>query len=309
MTHAEPLASVGCVGIIGAGAVGTALARALAACGADVCAVASRHADRARALAERLPDARALPAEVLVGEADLVLLAVPDGAIRPLAESLPWRAGQGVAHLCGAIGAEALAPAAARGARTASLHPLMTFTPAVATLPEAALRERLAGCSWALDAADAGLAATLEELVRALGGRAVRLGAEDRLPYHLAAVLASNYVVALMAGATRLWSAFGVAGDEALAALLPLLRGAVENLAADGLPQALSGPIARGDLDTVAAHLAWLREHARADAEMEALEAAYIALAEVTIPVAQARGTLSDAAAAQLRRLLSTARE
>ena len=302
----ESLSALGRIGILGAGAVGTTLARALAARGAHVTAVASRTRASAEALAAVLPGAHAVPAEALPAEADLVLLAVADAAITPLAETVPWRTGQGVAHLSGARGADALAAVTVRGALPAALHPLMTITRPTPDTPAEALLQRLAGCSWTLDAADPTLASALETLVTALGGSVIRLAPQDRIPYHIAGVLASNYVVALLAAAARLWEPFA-APEEALRALLPLLRGAADNLASAGLPQALSGPVARGDVETIATHLAWLDAHAAGAPELSAVRDAYIALAELTIPVALAKGTLTPEAAERIRALLRRA--
>lgn len=304
------LRALGRVGLIGAGAVATTLARALAARGAQVVAIASRQPERAAILAATLPACRSLPdAPAVAAIADLVLLAVPDDAIARLDAAVPWQAGQLVVHLSGARGASALAHAAAAGAAVAALHPLMIFPrPA---LDAAAALARLAGCTWALDTSEPRASDQLEMLVAALGGRVVRLREDDRVPYHLAAVLASNYVVALLGAAVALWQDFGVAPPAALDALLPLLRASVENLAALGPAAALAGPVARGDASTIAAHLDWLAQpaaipSARAPVDAAALLAAYRSLAELAIPLAQARGSLTPDAAQALRALLGT---
>lgn len=316
----DDLAPLGRVGFVGVGATGGALARALAARGATVATVSTLHPDRARALAEALPRPPQVttPAGV-VAACDLVFLAVPDDIITPLASELDWRAGQVAVHLSGARGIEALAPARAHGARVAAAHPLMTFTrgDGGAGGPSADL---FAGCAWALEAGDEETRFLLERLVAALRGTSVTLSARDRVPYHISAVLASNYVVALLGAATRLWSAFGVSQDEALRSLLPLLRAAVEKLAAEGLPDALTGPLARGDTGTVAAHLAWLDDaagsapaatgnvgdagNAGGDPQVVALRDAYRALARLALPIAEAKAALPPETVVRLRALL-----
>lgn len=300
------LGALGRVGFIGTGAVGSALARALAAKGAHVAHVASLHGESAQELADVVPGAHvsASPAEVVAG-ADLVVLAVPDDAIASLAGSLPWRAGRAVLHLSGAKPASVLAPAEASGARIAALHPLMTFPRLPLDTPIATLLARLAGCTWALDCPDLTLAAQIEALVTALGGRAIRIGEAQRVPYHISGVLASNYVAVLLGAAAQLWEGFGGAPDEALRVLLPLLRATVENLERVGLPDALTGPLARGDAGTIAAHLAWLDAHAGDDPRLAALRDAYAALGRLALPIARTRGTLSPDAAARLEELLS----
>jgi predicted short-subunit dehydrogenase-like oxidoreductase (DUF2520 family) len=305
-----PLGALGRVGLVGAGSLGSSLGRALAARGARVVAVASRTPARAVALAAQIPDcdAVATPAE-LVRRADTVFLAVPDDAIAAVAASIPWRAGHAGVHLSGAQGLEPLAVAAAAGARIAALHPLMTFPASMRAAPLPALLQRFAGCTWALEANDPALADALADVVRALGGRIVALASEDRVPYHAAAVLASNDIVALLGAAVRLWEGFGVAPEDALAALLPLTRAAVESLSTSGLPAALTGPVARGDLGTVAAHLAWLDERALAQADLVPLRDAYVALARLALPLARAKGGLSPEAADRLRALLDPTEE
>jgi len=304
------LNTLGRIGFVGAGATATALARALAHLGAPVVAVTSRTGHSATALASQLPgcEAVATPAGV-AARADTVILAVPDDAIAPVAASTPWRTGQAAVHLSGSQGLQPLASAQASGARVAAFHPLMTFSVGLAGAALPTLLQRFAGCTWALEAGDAGLASALADLARALGGRTIALQAEDRVPYHLAAVLASNYLVALMGAAVELWRGFGVAPGEALAALLPLTRAVVESLETVGLPSSLTGPVARGDVGTVRAHLAWIEEHAPAGLALAPLREAYVALARLALPIAIEKGSLSPEAAAALQRLLHATRE
>ena len=300
------MAALGRVGVIGSGAVGGSLARALADSGAKIVAVTARNLDHAEALAGRIPGCRAVatPAEV-VAASGLILLAAPDDAITPLAGSLSWRAGQRVLHFSGVLGARALAVASERGATVAALHPLMTFTRALAAGPLDAILARLRGCVWALETEDEAFREALRAMVAALGGRVALLTESDRIPYHIAGVLASNYVVTLMGAATALWESFGA--DRALAreALLPLMRASVENLAALEPSAALSGPIARGDIGTIRAHLEWLASAAASSPDMSALRDAYLALAHLAIPLAEAKGTLSPAQVDALRALLN----
>lgn len=308
----ETLHGLGPWGFVGAGALGASLARALAAAGAHVAAVTARRPERAVALAASLPECASVPAAPdVVRACGAVVLAVPDDAIAALDAALPWRSGQLAVHLSGARGLDALPQARAAGAHVAALHPLMIF-PRAEPSGEAALAH-LAGCAWAVEASDAETRAALEAVVAALGGRAISLQPQDRIPYHLAAVLSSNYVVTLLGAAVAIWQDLGL--DPALAreALLPLLRATVDRLAADGPAAALAGPVARGDVGTVAAHLGWLG--ARAEAGPAAafdpadLRAAYLALAKLTVPLARARGSLTPDAAERLLALLHRAVE
>jgi predicted short-subunit dehydrogenase-like oxidoreductase (DUF2520 family) len=300
------------IGVVGAGAVGSTLARALAERGFQITAIAARHLAHAEALAARLPKGAALavPPEIAVRSCDLVFLAVPDDMIEPLARHLPWHRGQSVIHLCGAKSTAALAAAADSGAAVAALHPLMTFPSVALDSPTPLLLERLRGCYWGLESEVEWLAERLQHLVAALGGQVLHVPRGSRVPYHVGAVYASNYVVALLGAASALWETFGVEREEALRALLPLLRGAVESLAEHGLPQALSGPVARGDAGTVSAHLDWL-EHAGEEASvegtpamLEATKGAYRALARLALLLAIQKGSLTPEQERVLRDLL-----
>jgi predicted short-subunit dehydrogenase-like oxidoreductase (DUF2520 family) len=235
----------------------------------------------------------------------MVLVAVPDDAIAQVAAETHWRAGQLILHLSGAQGADALAAAREQGARVAALHPLMTFPHSAESSTTEAILRRLAGCAWAFEADDEASVDQLTAIIEALDGRAIRLTAADRAPYHLAAVLASNYVVTLLAAAAQLWGTFGARPESALEALLPLTRAAVEQLETVGLPDALTGPIARGDLGTVRTHLDWLTAHTASTPELLRLRDAYIALARLTIPIALQKSSLSRETAEAFSRLLS----
>ena len=304
------------VGVIGAGAVGGALLTALGArgfvAGLETVAVASRTLAHAQAAAARAPGCEALDSlDALAELCDLIFIATSDDAIRTVAEGIAWRRGQAVVHLSGSQGVTPLAAAAARGALVAALHPLMTFprqtgatSPNVASDASQTLA-RLAGTTWALECDDVALAERLTTFVAALAGHVIRLSEADRAPYHLSGVLASNYLVTLVGAATELWAGWGVSRDEALRALLPLLRATVDSLETVGLPAALTGPIARGDVGAVRIHEAWLRAHAVASpASGSALREAYEALARLTLPLAREKGSLSAAAEAELRHAL-----
>ncbi len=293
------------LGVVGVGAVGTTLAWSLAACGYPVVAVTGRTPATARWLAEQLPGCRvgASPAAV-AAQAELVILAVPDDALSSVAAAIPWRAMQAVIHCSGASPADVLAYAGEHGALYGSFHPLVSIPRRRPAHADEALT-RLAGCTFAIEAPPP-LAQVLEEMAHRLGARTIALAGKDRVPYHLAAVLASNYLVALVAASTDLWGEFGVSRAEALAALLPLLRSTLANLEQLGLPESLTGPIARGDVGTVRAHLAYLAsQEASQTCDAAVLAAVYRALGLLSLPLARAKGQLGAEQAAVLKRLLS----
>lgn len=238
-------------GVIGPGRLGTALSAALAASGTPVL-VAGRRPPTPALLA--LPGITEATLEVLIERCEVVYLAVPDREVAPLAASLPWRPGQAAVHHSGALGLDVLAEAAGRGAVVGCLHPLQTFPAGTPPQDAPAL---FRGITCGVEAPEP-LGSRLEALAATLGARSVRLEGVDRAAYHAAAVLASNDVVALMAAAGRTWTQAGLPPETAREALAPLLLAAARNVAALPLAQALTGPVARGDVGTVERHLAAL---------------------------------------------------
>ncbi|HMI94268.1 MAG TPA: Rossmann-like and DUF2520 domain-containing protein [Polyangiales bacterium] len=284
------------IALLGAGRLGSSLAIALDDAGYRVVAVASRRRAAAGALAKRLKRAEVCPARELWARAPLVILAVPDDALAQVAAGAQVQPGQAVVHCSGALGLDVLAPVAERGGRRGCLHPLQAF-------PERYAPERLHGVSCGIDG-DGALAAQLARLVRALGARPFSLRGADRARYHAAAVLASNYVVALRAAAEDAWALAGLPRAQAGVALQPLTRGAVDALGALPLERALTGPIARGDVQTVARHLQALA----AKPELHALYgqlAAQLIARPLSLPrarLAALRALLAEAAAAPRKR-------
>jgi predicted short-subunit dehydrogenase-like oxidoreductase (DUF2520 family) len=282
------------IGFIGAGRVGTALARALRDAGYPVVAVASRSFESARALAGQIDGCTPVEAAQSVTDtSDVTFITTPDDAIAAVAGAITWRPGTSAVHTSGAASLDVLAPARSLSAHTGSLHPLQTFAGRDEhTSP-------LTGSTFAIEG-DEYLVPVLHEMVEALGGHPITLPPGAKALYHIAAVLVSNYTVTLADLAAGLWESFGVDRDTALRALLPLMQGTVRNLEALGLPDALTGPIARGDTGTVERHLDALA------AAAPGLLDVYRALGVETIKVAEAKGTISESVAASLRGLLAS---
>lgn len=277
------------LGFIGAGRVGTGLATGFARAGREVVAVASRSADSARKLASRIPGARACTPQEAADRADVVFLAVPDDAIEAVASGLRWRRGAACVHCSGATELGALEKAAGDGAMAGGFHPLHMFG-------EAGSEEVLAGCAIALAGPDA-LVEKLKDLAQALGARPLRLPEGGRALYHAAANFSGAFVLALVQETAALWGKLGIAEADALAALLPLLRGTADNVERLGAAGGLGSAIARGDAGTVRRHLDALREFP------ETLEL-YRVLSLRTIPLAIAKGTLAPARAKEIEALL-----
>ncbi len=252
------------IGIAGAGRIGQALGRLLSERGQPVAAVASRDAGRAAKAAAFIGEGvRPVSYRELPGRASRILIAVADDSVTAVADLLAdagMRSGAAL-HTCGALGPEALVPLSARGVSCGALHPLQT----VAT-PEQGTH-RLPGSTFAIDGAGAALE-WAEQIARLLGARVVRIAPGRRALYHAAAVMASNYVVGLVDAAVTLMKEAGIEEHDALAAIAPLVRASAENALTLGPLRALTGPIERGDTETVATHLRALAGAPAAVAEL-----------------------------------------
>ncbi len=266
------------IGIAGAGPVAQALGRLLVDRGQPVVAVASRNSRRAAEAAMFMGGhVEAVTWPVLRAEARRLLIAVSDSGLDEVARALGSGFRRGVAlHTCGTRGPDALAPLAASGVSCGAFHPLQT----IAT-PEQGVRA-LKGIAFGVTA-DGPAADWAEELATVFEGEILWIAAADRPLYHAAAVLASNGIVGLLDAAVCLMSRAGVAQSEARRALAPLAQTSARNAAAMGA-QALTGPVVRGDVATVAGHA---RALAGGPSEVAAL---YRAVATYLLRIAKERG-------------------
>jgi predicted short-subunit dehydrogenase-like oxidoreductase (DUF2520 family) len=283
------------VGVVGAGRVGTALAVALGRAGHDVTAVSAVSDASIRRIGQRLPGvAISRPPEV-VASADLVLMTVPDdvlpGLVAGLAATEAAVEGRLIAHTSGRHGLGVLDPVVRAGALPLALHPVMTFTGRPDDI------DRLAGISFGVTAPDP-LRPVAEALVVEMGGEPVFIAEEQRDLYHAALASGANYLVTLVTAASDLLRDAGVTHPARM--LAPLLSAALDNALRLG-DAALTGPVARGDADTVASHVSALR------AEAPEVLPAYLALARLTADRAVAAGTLSAPDAQRLLGVLGGA--
>jgi predicted short-subunit dehydrogenase-like oxidoreductase (DUF2520 family) len=283
------------IGIVGAGAVGTALGVALTRGGWPIHAVASRDAgrrDRFRSLVD-VTRVFADP-EPILDEVELIILAVPDDVVAPLAGSLRMYGGQAMIHTSGALGAEALAPAMAAGTQIGAFHPLVAFADTERAV------EALHGATVAIEGDDQ-LAAMLAEMAEAIGATPVRLAPGSKAAYHAAAVLAAGGFLALLDAIAELGRVAGLDEAGSLAIYGPLIEGTLGNARALGIRAALTGPMTRGDVGTLEAHLATLRAHAPGVLDL------YVAAANREIDLAEGRGALAPAVSDRMRELLVSA--
>ena len=215
-----------------------------------------RNPDHAAAAVEAIGRAQAVALSTsLSSHCDLILLAVADDALPAvIADLATMPLSATICHVSGRSGAALLDPLRAQGATTAAVHPAMTFTG-----DPAAEVARMQGARFAITGADAPAIAAARRLVALLGGVAVEVAEEHRALYHAALCHAANHLVTLIAGASDALVAAGVAEPGAL--LAPLVRAALDNSLDRGI-DALSGPLLRGDRQTIGNHLTALRAHA-----------------------------------------------
>jgi predicted short-subunit dehydrogenase-like oxidoreductase (DUF2520 family) len=237
--------------IIGAGKVGAVFADSLHKCGYRLAGIASRTPDSARVLAERFSVPWSVEPAEIAKKATIVFITTSDRYIRPVTEQIAqqggWRQGQYVYHASGALPADTLVAAQQQGAFIGALHPLQSFA-------GKSSGDCLSGVCFAVDGSKEAINIA-KNMVQNMGGYSFSVPPDKRALYHAAACIASNYLVVLMHHAVSLFQQFGLSAEEATTALVPLLQGTLDNLASKGAEKALTGPIVRGDTNTVAAHL------------------------------------------------------
>jgi predicted short-subunit dehydrogenase-like oxidoreductase (DUF2520 family) len=276
------------VGVIGPGRAGTALARALARGGHHVTAASAVSAASKNRVRDNFPDAKIAEPRDVIADADLVLLTVPDDALAALVQGLvstgaPFR-GRLVAHASGAHGITVLQSATEAGALPMALHPVMTFTGRDDDV------ERLKGVSFGVTAPEP-IRPAAEVLVIEMGGEPVYIPEENRALYHAALAFGANHLVTLVAEAGDLLRQAGADFPDRM--LGPLLSAALDNALRLG-DNGLTGPVARGDEGTIAAHIAAI------DAADPRAKNSYLALARLTADRALAAGLLRADDAARL---------
>jgi predicted short-subunit dehydrogenase-like oxidoreductase (DUF2520 family) len=190
-----------------------------------------------------------------------LILSIPDEALAEMARRIAVLgeapAGCVAFHLSGAMGADPLAPLLEAGYEVGTMHPLQTLADPVLGA------QQLRGSYFAVSGGPAAIS-TARRLLHHLGSPVITVPVARRPLYHAAAVLASNYLTVLLGAAGRLLAEAGVPEDEALEAILPLARGSLENLGRLGAARALTGPLSRGDVETVRLHLRTLGPRERA---------------------------------------------
>lgn len=271
------------------------MALRLADRGYPIRAVISRTRGRADVLARAVgTPVASVNLDDLPRDVALVLLCVPDDQLADVAEMLTgvrlnWP-DTVVAHVSGAVASTVLEPLDAEGAAVLSFHPLQSLT-----RDDGA--EALDGAYIGLEGPPRGVAAGIE-LAVGLGLRYIVIPAEAKPRYHLAAAMASNFLVTLIGMVQEVLASLDIDRRDGLAMLEPLLRGTLDHLAAKGPEEALTGPVVRGDLDTIRSHGLALRQH------LPQLVPAYAALSVETVRLAVRSGRLDPSRAEDVLALL-----
>jgi len=284
--------------VVGAGPVATALAGGLRAVGVPVLGLWARRSEASRAAGATAGVAAfsSAPPDLLL-ESTVVIVAVADRAIAEVAKMLVGTGLVGRSHVlvhCSGVlsAAEAFAGVRDRVGGVAIMHPLRAIPDGRAAMGD------LAGTVFGIEGDESGRR-VVRDLVIALGGRPLELAGDKLAAYHAAAATASNYLVALVDAAAAMLGRAGIEGADAVAALLPLMRGTLDNIATTGVKAALTGPIRRGDAETVARHL-----DALAGAAPEVLET-YRVLGQLTVALTRAAGVIDADRLAAIEALLA----
>jgi len=284
------------VSIIGCGTVGTAIGKLLARAGYRIAGVATRSPETASTAAKAVGAERFSDASWDMSQgAQVVFITTPDDVIQATCEAIASHKGLAtgavVIHCSGALSSGILSSARDCGATVASLHPLQSF----ASVDQA---ERLVPGSFCAVEGDKEALPVVRQIVRDLGGTLIEIIPGGKILYHAAAVAASNYMVALVHLALELNRVAGLSPELSFKVLQPLIKGTLSNIDTKGIPEALTGPIARGDVDTVTAHLEAMEQRTP---EVLAL---YRSLGCYTVGLAKEKGTLSEEGAEKLIALL-----
>ncbi|WP_152348537.1 Rossmann-like and DUF2520 domain-containing protein [Brevibacterium sp. CFH 10365] len=281
------------IGIIGCGRVGASIGAAWRQAGHAVIGVSATSAASLERAEDMLPGVPVLDPDEITERAELVLLAVPDDEIAPLVTGLSElgriHAGQILVHCSGRYGADVLEAGTSLGALPIALHPSLTFTGTEVDL------SRLRQATIAVTA-PAPIRPVGEALVVELGAEPIDIAEADRPLYHAAITHASNHSITILTEAMELLTEAGVSDPSAV--LHALVDASVANTMQNG-PKALTGPISRGDVGTIEAHLAALSEFSLSRSN-PAVRNSYIALARSTTAKALAMGRITEAQAQQI---------
>lgn len=272
------------ISIIGAGKVGSAIACILATKGYEIFGVFSKSLKSAKRLADRVKAKTISDIDSIPVDVDIVLITTPDSEIDNIVQSLTLSPrecqGKFIFHTCGSQSSDVLGGLRGNGWQVGSLHPLQAFADI-----ETAMRI-LPNAYFAIDG-DVSAQEVAKQMVRDIGGKSFYVPSQKRALYHAAACMASNYTVTLIHAATQLLAEVGISDNEAITALTPLMQGSFMNIQEQGTVKALTGPIVRGDVLTIAKHQEAIKDFSPQEIEI------YKTLGQYAHNIAKQRNCLS----------------
>ncbi len=274
------------IAIVGCGTTGTALGKLFVEIGYPIVGVASRRLESARRTAGLIGISNySNDAVQITATADIVFITTPDVVIQSVCDAIAkqsgFKKGSFVFHCSGALSSEILASARQCGAHIGSLHPLQSFASVEQAL------QMVSGSTYTFEG-DTEVLSLARELVKDIGADFIQIRAQDKPLYHAAAVVASNYLVTLVNLAIELNELIGISKKSSVKALLPLIRGTLNNVETLGIHKALTGPIVRGDIDTITSHIRAIKTRAPHFLPL------YMALGNSAVSIAEAKGGLEE---------------
>jgi predicted short-subunit dehydrogenase-like oxidoreductase (DUF2520 family) len=289
------------IAIVGCGKVGSAIGKLLGDAGYPISGVATSNLETARTAAQLTGslDHSDAPSKIAL-KGEIVFITTPDELIESVCVEISEQGGfqrdAVVLHCCGALSSEILAPARICGAKVATMHPLQSFASVEQAL------SLMPGSFCAVEGDEKALS-VVRKIVADLGGVVMEIAAEKKVLYHTAAVVASNYLVTLIHLALELDGAAGLDEETSLNALFPLIQGTLDNIKKQGVTDALTGPIVRGDVATVSAHLEGMKK------DTPGLVSLYRCLGLHTVRIAESKGAISQQTADELTALLEPVKD
>lgn len=285
------------IAIVGCGTIGTTLGKLFATAGYSIVGVASRRRESARRAAELIGVSTYSNNSVQVTpDADIVFITTPDATIQSVCDQIAmqnsFKKGASIFHCSGAHPSAILASARQCGAHIGALHLLQSFASVEQAL------QMVSGCTCTFEG-DSEVLPLARDLVKAIGAHFIQIRVQDKPLYHAAAVVVSNYLVTLLDLAIRMNQLIGISERSAIKAFLPLMKGTLHNVETLGIHRALTGPIIRGDIDTIKSHIEAIKTRT------PQLLSLYMALGNSTISIAETREGLGEAAIQRMRALFN----
>ena len=281
--------------ILGLGKVGTAVGYLLRSAGYRIVAVASRSAASLNKGIVYTGGEAFTNFSDAAARADCIFITTADDAIesvcREISKAGSIRPGNKVIHMSGAVGLNLLEAAHNAGANIASIHPLQSFADVEGAI------QNIPGSTFSITTEDE-IREWSVQLVRDLGGIPFFVSDIDKPLYHAAACIASNYLTTLIHMVEEIYQSLGLNSEDAFRAIWPLVKGTIKNIEAKGTVQALTGPVARGDIGTIDKHIHALHS------KLPALLPAYNILGILTVGIGLKKKTLSLHDAERIKELL-----